>query len=183
MTRCLGVRSIIVALAALCLAMGVPAGALDADTTLYFPVVGSSPLPAATPDPNALIEARIAELVNAARSDEGLAPLALADELTRAARRHSLDMATHGLFDHVGSDGSQPDERMSEAGYAWHACGENIGAGYTSPEDVVAAWMSSDGHRCAILSDTFRDMGVGYAYDPDSPYRRYYTLDLATRAP
>ena len=179
MTRCHRVRSVVITLAWLCLAMGLRTGGIDADTILYLPAVSSSPQPAATPDPSALIEQRIGDLINGARAEHGLPPLARSDELALAARRHSTDMATHGFFDHAGSDGSTPGERITLAGYAWRACGENIAAGYLTPEDVMGAWMGSDAHRDAILSDLYLDMGAGYAYDAGSPYDRYYTVDLA----
>jgi uncharacterized protein YkwD len=167
----------------LVLACTVETGVLasGATATLYLPAISLCPAPTATPDPNALIEQRIGDLINEARAAHGLPPLARVDELALAARRHSADMASHGFFDHVGSDGSTPGERIEQAGYPWRACGENIAAGYLTPEDVVGAWMASEAHSEAILSDVYLDMGAGYAYDAASPYDHYYTVDLATR--
>jgi uncharacterized protein YkwD len=150
-------------------------------TSLYLPVVSSCPAPTATPDPYALIEQRIGDLIDEARAAHGLPPLARARELVRAARRHSAAMAEHGFFDHRGSDGSTPGERIEEAGYDWRAWGENIAAGYLSPEDIVASWMASSGHRKALLSSMYQDMGVGYAHNPSSRYRHYYTVKFASR--
>jgi len=39
----------------------------------------------------------------------------------------------------------------------------------------VAWWMNSPTHRAAILNATYRDIGVGYAYNPWSSYGHYWT--------
>jgi hypothetical protein len=70
---------------------------------------------------------------------------------------------------------------MSDAGYNWFACGENIAAGYTSPAAVVAAWMASPGHHANIMYPTFREIGVSYLYYASSTYRRYWTQDFGAR--
>ena len=88
-----------------------------------------------------------------------------------AARGHSRDLADNEFFNHVGSDGPGFVERIQRAGYtSICAAGENIAAGQTSPAAVVSAWMNSDGHRANILSNKFRDIGVGYVYEADDTY-------------
>ncbi len=161
--------------------IGVRVLTAGAPTTVYLPAVSACPAPTATPDPNALLEQRIGDLINAARAAHGLPPLARAGELAQAARRHSADMAGNDFCDHVGSDGSTPGGRIEAAGYVWYACGENIAAGHATAEDVVKAWLDSDGHRATILSSAYQDMGVGYAYNAASRYVRYYAVDFASR--
>jgi uncharacterized protein YkwD len=82
---------------------------------------------------------------------------------------------------HTGSDGSDPGQRITRAGYIWRTYGENVAAGYTTPESVVAGWMQSDGHRANILNPAFRDIGVGYAYGASSTYKHYWTQVFAAR--
>ena len=56
-------------------------------------------------------------------------------------------------------------DRALQAGYTgWLALGENIAAGQTTPEAVMAAWMASPGHRDNILGN-YNDIGVGLAAD------------------
>ena len=45
----------------------------------------------------------------------------------------------------------------------YSAAGENIALGQRSPEQVVNAWMNSEGHRANILNARFEYIGVGYA--------------------
>ena len=53
------------------------------------------------------------ELSNIAPS----APLAFDTRLIEPARLHSQDMNDNSYFSHTGSDGSNPGQRMSAAGY------------------------------------------------------------------
>ena len=73
---------------------------------------------------------------------------------------------------------------MTRAGYQWSGAGENIAAGYASPEDVMDGWMNSQGHRANILNCAFRDIGVGYVYLANDTgqvnYRHYWTQDFGT---
>ncbi len=133
------------------------------------------------PPENLAFEQAVIDRHNAERANLGLPPLALSDELTQAARRHSRDMASNNFFSHTGSDGSAPWERMTGACYDWATAGENIAAGYTSPDAVMAGWMASAGHRTNILNANFRDIGVGYTYGANSTFGRYWTVDFGTR--
>ncbi len=129
---------------------------------------------------------RVIELTNQERARAGLPPLISDASLNAAALGHSRDMADHNFFDHTGSDGSSACGRMAAAGYSpiW-TCGENIAAGYTTPEQVVAAWMNSPGHRANILNPSYHHIGVGYVYDADDtygPYYHYWTQDFASHS-
>ena len=141
--------------------------------TIYLPLVVR---PASTLHPYA---SRVVELVNQERAKVGCSPLAMNTALNNAALGHSEDMARHDFVDHTGSDGSSPWDRMTRAGYQWSGAGENIAAGYVTPEDVMKGWMGSDGHRTNILNCSFRDIGVGYIYlaDDTGPvnYHHYWT--------
>jgi len=101
----------------------------------------------------------------------------LSRTLTEAASSHARDMAEHASFDHRGTDGSQPSERVSRVGYRWRATGENIAAGQVNADAVVAAWLDSPGHCTNIMGPQFTEMGVALALAPSgtqgSTGRRY----------
>ncbi len=109
-------------------------------------------------------------------------PLSLNEELTLAARLHSLDMAERDFFDHVNPDGDSPTDRAGAQGYAGTA-GENIAAGFTSIESVHRAWLDSVGHRRNVLSlhtnfsDNFHydQFGAGVAHTDIGPFFDYHT--------
>jgi len=139
---------------------------------------GSAPTPPPPPPPQDDLlpqEREVIDLVNQQRAQNGLRPLVLSLALSEAARRHSVDMATHNFFSHTGSDGSSPWDRFSDAGYRMTAGGECVGAGYSTPAAAVQGWMNSSGHRAIILG-SYCDVGVGYA--TGGSYGYYWTLDV-----
>jgi uncharacterized protein YkwD len=109
--------------------------------------------------------------------------LTMNDKLHQAASSHSADMIARDFFDHTNPDGQGLSERLAEVGYNWWTWGENIAAGYASPEAVMSGWMNSSGHRANILNCNFTEIGVGYAYAANDPgtvqYHHYWTQVLA----
>ena len=121
------------------------------------------PMPEPTPTACAGVEeARVIELVNAARTSMGLGTLRCDDAMARTARKHSVDMCTQGYFSHTGLDGSSPFDRMRREGVSFRTAGENIAWGQRTPEAVHDAWMNSSGHRANILNGAYGRIGVGY---------------------
>jgi len=106
----------------------------------------------------------VLRLTNAFRQQNGLRPLSYNDKLANAAQRHSVNMANQDFFSHTGKDGSSFSQRVTAAGYQWSFTGENIAAGYTTPQAVVNAWINSPGHRAAMLNPNYQDIGIGYHY-------------------
>ncbi|MFC8393835.1 CAP domain-containing protein [Streptomyces sp. NPDC057238] len=119
--------------------------------------------------------AKVVELVNAERGKAGCSPVKANATLTKAAQDHSEDMAASGNMSHTGSDGSSPGDRITRAGYGWSTYGENVAYGYSTPEQVMAGWMASPGHKENILNCAFKEIGVGLA-QPGS----YWTQDFGT---
>lgn len=93
------------------------------------------------------------------------AALAWNGALGAAALGHSRDMAEKRYFSHSGKDGGTVADRASSAGYRWGRIGENIAAGQSSPEEVVAGWLASPGHCANIMNGGFTQMGAAYAVD------------------
>jgi uncharacterized protein YkwD len=126
-------------------------------------------------------ETEVLTLVNQERQINNLHPLQWDNRLHASALGHSQDMAQQNYFSHTSLDGRSAGTRISQAGYSWNTYGENIAAGYTTPEAVVAGWMNSSGHRANILRSSFCDIGVGYAYSASSSYGRYWTQNFGRK--
>jgi uncharacterized protein YkwD len=132
--------------------------------------------------PNMLIDPesqKVVELTNQQRASQGLAPLTVNELLVTAAAGHSTDMATNNFMSHTGSDGSNPGQRITRAGYSWRTYGENVAAGYSTAQSVMDGWMNSSGHRANILNPAFTEIGVAVRENPNSTYRFYWTMVLA----
>ena len=108
-------------------------------------------------------------------------PVVVDNALREAARCHSLDMGVNGYFSHTSQDGKSPWDRIDEAGYTANATGENIAAGYGTPQAVVDGWMTSTGHCNNIMNGNSNATGVGYAYWQGSPYGKYWTQTFGHR--
>ena len=102
---------------------------------------------------------RVLKLVNEERAKVNKPALVMKEELVLPAKVRALEIEiSDGTFSHQRPDGSM----CLTAGsfLPIYALGENIAKGYTSPEDVVAAWMDSQGHRENILSGDFDSIGI-----------------------
>src|SRR5919199_1198332 len=136
---------------------------------------------AAAPQDAADFAARILDLTNAERQKAGLAPLVANPQLAAAAQTYSQVLASTGCFEHTCGPLPNFADRDAQAGYTgWTAIGENIAAGYPSPESVVAGWMASPGHRANILSPNFTEMGVGVVTGADK-LGTYWAEEFGTR--
>ena len=191
---CHGGRSAV--LAALLALSGVPAVAQSSRGQLVPPVAAGPPgafaydtgcggaAPAAV---NAAYEQQVAELVNRERKAQGLPPLKLVAELTNAARYHAKDMADDDYFAHDTYDLSGGNlvltcttfTRLSYF-YPWTSAAENIAVGYATPQDAMAGWMNSSGHRANILSTSSWEIGTGYW--SGGSWGTYWVQDFGRRA-
>ncbi|NSL52708.1 transporter [Bacillus sp. P2(2020)] len=114
-------------------------------------------------------------LVNEERKKAGLPGLVFDEELSVVAEEKSRDMAENDYFDHQSPTYGSPFEMMEFFGIKYRTAGENIAAGYQTPENVVKAWMNSPGHRANILNKNFKQIGIGYVKVPGSEYVTYWT--------
>ncbi len=110
--------------------------------------------------------------------------------LTAVARSRAIDMAKRRYFSHVNPDGNGPNYLARAAGYplpsGWGTSRagnyvESIGAGYRTAEEAWQGWMKSSPHRTHLLATQsfYRNqtnVGIGYCYDPASPYQRYWVI-------
>lgn len=80
--------------------------------------------------------------------------------LEDAAIRHAKDMAIHKHFDHIGTDGSELDNRINDAGYKWMQIGENIAWGYATIAQTMEGWIKSTSHCVQLMSDKVDEMGA-----------------------
>jgi uncharacterized protein YkwD len=138
---------------------------------------------AVSPVTNNFIQ-EVLDLTNAERAKEGLSALQLNPNLNLAAQNHSEDMALRDYFSHTGVNGSSSGDRATTAGYQFSSLGENIAAGYITPQEVVLGWMNSPGHRANIMNGNYREMGLGYYYLGNDTgnvnYNYYWTQEFGT---
>jgi uncharacterized protein YkwD len=132
-------------------------------------------------------EARVIELVNRERRANGIPPLKRTTALDKAARYHATDLGQDNYFSHDTYDRRNGAlvrvcgafERI-RVWYAYWAAAENVAAGYRTPEEVMAGWLDSEGHRRNILNPDLREIGVGY-FSGAGDYGVYWVQDFGSR--
>lgn len=109
--------------------------------------------------------AQTVDLVNAHRATLGLSQLAVGSALQASAVWKARHMAMYGYMAH--DDPAPPvarsvAERMAACGVTggW---GENIAAGFQTPQSVFNGWLGSPGHRANIENPNYVSMGAGAA--------------------
>ena len=130
------------------------------------------------------LEQKILALVNAERGRSGASALKPDTRLQMIARAHSQYMADERFFSHYTRTGLDPTARAREAGYncgnGTYGVAENLYLG--SGEEAVSGWLTSLGHRFAMLERSFTRGGVGVheglAPLPDNGPVDYVTLLL-----
>ena len=100
-------------------------------------------------------------------------PVSWNDTLEDVAKEHSNDMYFKRFFNHIGSDGSNPGERLSRHGYRWSGVGENLAMNYKTEEKVFYGWMGSYGHCKNIMNARYRNIGIAHT-------GYYWTMVLAS---
>jgi uncharacterized protein YkwD len=157
-------RHILVVLAALLAT--VPATASAAEQAC--PAANATP---ATATKREIVRATLCAL-NRERAHYGMKALRLNRKLSAAARRHARDMAKRNYFSHDTLGGGSFVDRIRRTGYlsgarSWMV-GENLAWGShrnSRPSTIMRLWMNSPGHRANILNGSFREIGIGVAYD------------------
>lgn len=130
------------------------------------------PEPEPTTSYNREFADRVIELVNIERAKEGLKPLKKDDTLTGLSDIRAKETVT--LFEHKRPNGTKWSTILKENNVSYTNAAENIASGYSTPEDVVNAWMNSEGHRASIMSVTYEKIGVSCYIDNNSEYKYYW---------
>src|SRR5699024_7205627 len=100
-------------------------------------------------------EQEVVNLTNEERENNGLEPLEIDKELSSVARKKSSDMQDDNYFDHNSPTYGSAFDMMDQFRIDYTSAGENIAKGQRTPEEVVDAWMNSEGHRENILNGSF----------------------------
>ncbi|AEV87264.1 hypothetical protein ACWT_6249 [Actinoplanes sp. SE50] len=113
--------------------------------------------------------------INAARADEGLPPLTLDAQLSKASAKHNALMIDGCGLEHNCSGEAGIGTRY--VGVQWHTAGENIGYASTRSEaetiatangitdSMLAEVAPNDGHRRNLLNKDFTRIGLSVVRD------------------
>jgi uncharacterized protein YkwD len=120
----------------------------------------------AWPAADGAFQQAVLDLVNAHRAGLDLHPLKLSPNLQKSAEWKARHMAHYKYMKHDDPDPPVArtwDDRIRTCGYDGGGIGENIAAGYASPEAVFHGWLNSEGHRDNIEGSNYVVIGIGVA--------------------
>jgi uncharacterized protein YkwD len=122
------------------------------------------------------------EAIDFLRTADPVAALTASRGLSKSAADHARDQAESGLLGHLGTDGSQPWERMNRNGDWAGTAAENISYGHNDARGVVIQLLVDDGvpdrgHRLNIFNPDYRFIGV--ACGPHPAFRMMCVMDFA----
>ncbi len=104
-------------------------------------------------------EQEVLDLVNAERAKYGLSALSADSKVQAAAEIRAEEIKS--VFSHTRPNGTKFSTALTQVGATFRGAGENIASGQRTPEQVVNAWMNSEGHRANILNEKYKYLGVG----------------------
>jgi len=105
------------------------------------------------------------DLLNRARVDAGLAPLAWSSALSEVAAGHAREMYVEGYFSHHSPKTGTVGDRLETAGITYSRAGENLALAATVTR-VHDGLLGSPPHRENILRPEFRRVGVAVITGP-----------------
>lgn len=106
-------------------------------------------------------------LINEARSEKQVAPLAADSSLDLTARLKAEDMAAKNYYGHDPNDGTQWDT-IIKANRADSFVSENIARCYNSSEEEVEAWRQSPDHYANLMDSQWTKYGTATVWDAES---------------
>ena len=105
-------------------------------------------------------EQQVFELINEKRIEAGVPALIYSLEAAEAADIRVKEASVY--FSHRRPDGRECFTVLDELAIEdYMFAGENIAAGFRTPEEVIAGWFASEGHRENMLSADYNRVGVG----------------------
>lgn len=109
------------------------------------------------------------------------APLVWSESLAAAALLQSREMALLNRMGHRDSADRNLGERLRAQGYRFVVASENVAVGYPSLEEVIEAWLDSEGHCENMMSGEVFEFGLACIDASETgarEERRYWTMVL-----
>jgi hypothetical protein len=133
-------------------------------------------------NPGARLDApAAASMISLYRQNNGFGGVVVDPELMRLAEQQSQTMASQNKLDH---DVKAPlAKRLNASGYPATLAVENVSAGYHTLAEAFSGWRDSPPHRANMLKNGVTKLGIAASYAPNTKYKVFWTLILASSDP
>ena len=119
-----------------------------------------------------------ASMISQYRRNNGLGVVAVDGDLMKLAEAQSQTMASQNKLDH---DVRAPlAKRLNGAGYPATLAVENVSAGYHTLAEAFSGWRDSPPHKANMLKGGVTKLGIAASYAPNTKYKVFWTLILAS---
>ena len=122
-----------------------------------------------------------ASMISLYRENNGLSGVTVDPELMKLAESQSQAMASQNKLDH---DVKAPlAKRLNASGYPATLAVENVSAGYHTLAEAFSGWRDSPPHRANMLKNGVTKLGIAASYAPNTKYKVFWTMILASSEP
>jgi uncharacterized protein YkwD len=129
--------------------------------------------------PGAVLDTQAAAImISQYRQNNGLGTVVVDPDLTRLAEQQSQAMAARNKMDHNVK--GPLDKRLGASGYPATLAVENVSAGYHTLAEAFSGWRDSPPHKANMLKNGVTKLGIAAAYAPNTKYKVFWTLILAS---
>ena len=119
-----------------------------------------------------------ASMISGYRQNNGLGAVVVDPELVRLAESQSMAMASRNKLDH---DVTGPlAKRLNGSGYPATLAVENVSAGYHTLAEAFSGWRDSPPHMANMLKNGVTKLGIAASYAPNTKYKVFWTLIMAS---
>ena len=122
--------------------------------------------------------AAAASMITGYRQNNGLGAVVVDPKLMELAQVQARAMAARDKVDHDVK--GEFAKRMKASGFDARISVENISAGYHTLAEAFSGWRDSPPHRANMLKDGVTRIGIAAVYTPNSKYKVFWALILAT---
>jgi uncharacterized protein YkwD len=162
-----------------------PQGQLPAATATLAPSAGNTPAAPSTSvtcnyQENAAFVTELQNLINTARTSNGLAALSTNTQLAAVAKNHAVDLLCTNTLSHFGSNGSTPQSRVQAGGFTATLVVENLYALSPilggNPQSAFNWWNSDPASKADLLNPNTTVFGVAYVSSDTSLLGGYFVV-------
>jgi uncharacterized protein YkwD len=119
-----------------------------------------------------------ATMISQYRQNNGLGTVVVDPDLMKLAVQQAQTMASQNKLDH---DAKAPlAKRLNVSGYPATQAVENVSAGYHTLAEAFSGWRDSPPHRANMLKGGVTKLGIAASYAPNTKYKVFWTLILAS---
>ena len=130
-------------------------------------------------EPGAKLDpAAAASMITQYRHNNGLGGVEVDQDLVKLAEAQSRAMASRNKLDHEVR--APLAKRLSVAGYPAVIAVENVSAGYHTLAEAFSGWRDSPPHKANMLNGGVTKLGIAASYAPDTKYKVFWTLIMAS---